>query len=60
MNVLAKTKKFFSSLIKDLDGRVKRHPLFQLFLCYWNILLDSTNKQAFDDKLEEIRLKYLA
>jgi hypothetical protein len=60
INVLAKTKKFFSGPIKDSDGRVKRYPLFQLFLCCWNTLLGSTNKQAFDDKLEEIRLKYSA
>ena len=60
MNVLAKTKKFFPGPIKDSDGRVKRHPLFQSFLCCWNILLGSTNEQAFDDKLEEMRLKYSA
>ena len=60
MNVLAKTKKFFPGPIKDSDGRVKRHPLFQSFLCCWNTLLGSTNEQAFDDKLEEMRLKYSA
>ena len=58
MNVLAKTKKFFPSPIKDLDGKAKRHPLFQSFLSSWNILLISITQQAFDDKLEETRLTF--
>ena len=58
MNVLAKTKKFFPGPIKDLDGNVKRHPLFQSFLSSWNILLASITQQAFDDKLEEMRLTF--
>jgi hypothetical protein len=32
MNVLAKTKKFFPGPIKDENGIMRRHPLFQTFL----------------------------
>ena len=60
MNVLAKTKKHFLRPIKDENGVVKRHPSFQVFLNYWNTLLASTEEQAYDDLLEEMRLKYPA
>lgn len=58
MNVLAKTKKYFPGPIKGTDGIWTRHPRFQAFLCSWNSLLASTTKQAFDDQLEEMRVRY--
>ena len=58
MNVLAKTKKYFPGPIKDTDGKVKRHPLFEAFLSCWNTLLPSSTEQAYDDLLKEMRAKY--
>ena len=60
MNVLTKTKKHFLGPIKDENRVVKRHPSFQAFLDYWNTLLASTEEQAYNDLLEEMRLKYPA
>jgi hypothetical protein len=58
MNVLAKTKKFFPGPIKGDDGKVTRHPTFQVFLCCWNALLASTTEQVYNELLEEMRIKH--
>ena len=60
MNVLAKTKKFFLPPIKDSDGKVKRHPKFQEFLSWWNVLLASTTEKSYNDQLIEMRRKFPA
>jgi len=60
INVLAKTKKFFPPPIKDSDSKVKRHPKFQEFLSWWNILLASTTKKSYNDQLIEMRRKFPA
>lgn len=60
MNVLAKTKKYFLGPIKELNKKAKRHPLFESFISYWNTLLASTTEQAYDDLLQEMKLKYSA
>ena len=58
MNVLAKTKKFFPSLVKDQEGKVVRHPQFQAFLSCWNTLLASSTEQAYNQLLEKIRADF--
>jgi hypothetical protein len=58
MNVLAKTKRFFPGPIKDKNGKVRRHPLFQTFLEAWNTLLSSTNLEAYNNKLKEMRVTF--
>ena len=58
MNVLAKTKKYFPGPIKGDDGTWTRHPTFQAFLNCWNTLLASATEQAFDELLDEMRIRF--
>ena len=61
INVLAKTKKYFSGPIKDTNRVIKRHPFFfREFLGCWNALLASTEEQSYNDLLQEIKAKYPA
>jgi hypothetical protein len=60
INVLGKTKKYFPGPIKDVDGTVRRHPLFQAFLGCWNALLTSTEEQICNDLLQEMRTNFPA
>ena len=58
INVLAKTKKHFLGLVKSDDKKMKRHPLFKVFLKDWNTLLFSRTKASYNDLLKEITTKH--
>lgn len=58
MNVLAKTKKYFPSPIKDNNRNWTRHPRFQAFLSSWNTLLTSTTEEGYNASLENLRAEF--
>ena len=58
INVLAKTKKFFPSPIKDENSKVTRHPKFKAFLDSWNTLLGSLDEQSYESKLLEMKFTF--
>ena len=58
MNVLAKTKKYFSGLIKGDNKKVERRPFFQSFLKDWNTLLFNSDESSYNNLLKEMIAKY--
>ena len=55
MNILAKTKKHFPRPIRNLDGKIERHPSFKAFLDDWNTLFSSGTEQSYDAQLEKMQ-----
>ncbi len=55
MNVLVKTKKFFSTATKR-GGYVERHPTFKAFLADYNQLIAAPNKTEYNRLLDVFKV----
>ena len=58
INVLAKTKKYFPSLVQNLVTKIYScHPKFKDFMKMWNRILWSTSHQDYELNLTEFKAK---